>query len=220
MKKLALGLSLSLLTLPVLAVPVTETFEDESTGATSFSQGGYSFTLSGDFAVEDSGANGWGSGGSQVYIETGVTASSDPVFGAFEIDNANSYFQINSFDAWGAIDGGNNGVSGSIEFVGTEYLSGLTFTALIDISSSGTAWDQGLSLLGSNLENKDLISLSAATYINPNPLIPNNEFNYISLDNINFDITTTTPPNKIPEPATFLLMGAGLLVLRKRRTNT
>ena len=95
MKILFTVLALLLLADQSQAVPILETFEDETAGLTSFSQGGFNFTSSGDLLVEFSNAPPLGAGPSDFWLGSGfLDGASAGSFGSFSITAGS--FLINS----------------------------------------------------------------------------------------------------------------------------
>ena len=216
MKRLVVLIALACISFGAFAVPVTEDFESDTVGATTFSQGGFDFSVTGDWVVE--GFGNFGAGNSANWLGTGsFDGGTVASTGLIQIDTADAYFQITSFDGWTSANDGSNETAGTVEFTGIEYLTGVSYSAVIQISPTGAGgldWDFGLTFAGTALEGKNLVSLEAD--------LSANSLNYLALDNIAFEIGREPPDGgDVPVPASLFLLAAGMVGFQaaRRRSN-
>ncbi|MBL7781939.1 MAG: choice-of-anchor D domain-containing protein [Saprospiraceae bacterium] len=156
---------------------VTETYETEVPGATTFSEGGLVFTKTGDWRVVQS--TSFGCCPSDRFWDTGVNngASSGSV-GQIIVSTLGKGFQVQELDAWSSNDDGNSFAVGNATFIGIRP-NGTTVTYATDINPTGN--------LGTSFEHFNF----AATPLNGITLIGLEiqlaaGLNYVAIDNFKF----------------------------------
>ncbi|MEL7251920.1 MAG: Calx-beta domain-containing protein, partial [Bacteroidota bacterium] len=170
-----------LLGLNPLAAQFTETFEDETTMATTFSGGGLDFTLTQNLAIAffaNGGANG---AGDNRFIE-GAGSNN---LGNITVNTPNRAIQLNSVAVYLSQNGGNNTANGLLTFRGT-LLDGGTIDAAVMITHPGTTDYAVVDFSGTPLAGQSLTSVQ---------VILSAGFNYVALDNFSFTIINTSVTN-------------------------
>ena len=165
---------------------VTETYETEVTGATTFSEGGLVFTKTGDWRVAQS--TGFGCCPSDRFWDTGLNngASSGSV-GQIIVSTLGKGFQVQELDAWSSNDDGNSFAVGNATFIGIRP-NGTTVTYATDINptgNSGTSFEH-FNFAATPLNGITLIGLEIQLAVG---------LNYVAIDNFKFlavDIPSVT----------------------------
>ena len=186
------------------AVPIFESFEDDTANSTSFSEGIFDFTSTGDLFVEF--GVGLGADFSTQWLGSGFGDGGSFVsFGSFSITSGS--FTIDSGVFWTSDDDGFDFSVGDIDFVGLLSAGG-EVTVTINIAPTGDLPDGyvNVSFAGTALDG---VSLSGMRFDIPGSL------NYLLIDNLSLNATAS-----VPEPGTFALFGLGLAgigLMRRRR---
>ena len=162
---------------------VGETFEDEINNATTFTQNGATFSATGGYKVVGSSGGSQGSGASAYFLTSTNNAVGN--MGTITITSPNTAFKIISLDSWVGTSSGAFS-SGPVTFTGTLY-SGGTVTATKTItatSNTGTGWQQGITFIGTDLDNVNLTALQVST---------GGSLKYCDIDNFNFTAVNFAP---------------------------
>ena len=158
----------------------TETFEDETEGATSFTLNGLSFTTTGDLMVEK--FVGLGCGQSDYFLGAGTgDGGSSGSFGSIKVTNPEDKFTILTLESWCAFVSNNDGVfstTGDVKFTGTRSTGGTieeTFNVVpIDMNTGYGEITFSTGIWG----GVQLTELEASIV---------SGINYLALDNISFE---------------------------------
>ncbi len=172
-----------------------ETFEDETTNATTFSGGGVVYQTTGSIKVGNFTNGGCGGFMDHKYIDGITNATADASAGEIQMQTANTNFKINSLCIWLSTDGGITALSGTFKLRGTLNGGGTVTTGPITVTEPcmSDCWAPNISMAGTALENVYLTKVEV--------LLPLG-FNYIAIDNFNFNsqsqsVVLTCPTNTI-----------------------
>ncbi|TAF75341.1 MAG: T9SS C-terminal target domain-containing protein [Bacteroidetes bacterium] len=182
---------------------ICETFEDDISGNSIFSENGISFSSTGRYKVLGINGGSSGSGSSGFYLSAGNGAAG--VVGKFSITSPNTAFKLLSLDAW---IGTNNASfsSGTVTFTGT-LLTGGTASVVKTVTStsnSGTGWQQNITFLSSPLDN---VLLTEVQITVQNPIT------VLDLDNICYSIENTLPVLTITDASSNSISNNGAATL-------
>lgn len=197
-----------------------ETFDTETNGSTSFSEGGRTFSTSGDLIVEvDSNL---GSGGSAGWLGTqyignpvsnNIATPTTGSAGSITID-AGWSFEVNSFDAWTGANDGDFEQHGSVKFIGT-LVDSTTAEATLDIDQNTLLdFQMGLNFSGTALDGVALTSLEfelVGEIGGKTNALSSGVLDYLAVDNLDFTAVQIQTA-AVPESSTFAIWG-GLLSL-------
>lgn len=174
---LLLGCCLAFMLPGTLSAQTTETFETEIPNATTFSEGGVVFGVTGNWRVAQS--TGFGCCTSDRFLDTGLNdGGSSGSVGQVTVSTLGKAFQVQELDAWSSNNDGNSFAVGNAIFIGTRP-NGTTISYATDINPTGDA--------GTDFEHFNF----AATPLNGVTLIALeiqlvSGINYISIDNFKF----------------------------------
>ena len=153
---------------------VTDDFESETTGATTFSEGGVSFDVTNGIAIDL--FVGGGSSGDKFIAKSPTNGA----IGAIEMATADKVFRVlESFVYISTDPVGNNPNSGTVTFTGT-LSGGGTVTHTFNVTNTSFSVNNGFTLcdfMGTPFENQELTALAMATPTN---------FKYFALDDFKF----------------------------------
>ncbi|MCP4536105.1 MAG: choice-of-anchor D domain-containing protein, partial [Chloroflexi bacterium] len=167
-----------------LAASITETFEDESHTATTFSQSSISFNVTGDLMVEYS--LGLGCCPSNYWLGTGYgNGGTSGSAGKIQITTSGMGFLVEEMDAWTSENDGTSYLVGNVTFIGTKATGG-TVSEMIYVEPTGNEGSDfdHISFAGTNLNGVLLTELE---------IVPATPLDYISIDNFKFDTASTLP---------------------------
>ncbi len=154
-----------------------ETFETETPGGTTFSEGSVPFNLTGNLLIES--ATGFGCCPSNRFMGTGTNnGGSTGSVGQAKVSIQGKGFQLQELDAWTSNNDGLDFAVGNVTFIGTRP-NGTTISYTTEVNptgDSGTDFEH-LNFAGTPLEGITLINLEIQ-------LAPN--LNYIAIDNFKF----------------------------------
>lgn len=180
---------------------IIETFEDDASNATVFTQNGVAFTSTGHLKVRTT--SGLGSNSSNKFLDTGISDGPTPVgsAGTISISTVNKAFKIIAIDVWtssndGAVASQSNGV---IKFRGTRVDGSGTVETDKTITPSGdipSGWVKNISFTGTPLNDVALSSLE---------VIIVSGANYVSLDNFSYVTINSDPEIEIENDANQLV---------------
>jgi len=158
-----------------------ETFEDETTNATTFSGGGVVYQTNGTIIVAYYTNGGCGGFMDHKYIEGTTNATADASAGEIIMQTPNTLFKINSLCIWLSTNGGTTAQSGTFKLRGTLNGGSTVTTGPITVTEPcmSDCWAPNISMVGTALENLNLTKVEV--------LLPTG-FNYIAIDNFNFTI--------------------------------
>lgn len=164
-----------------------------SSGATSFTDDGLNFSLTGYLSVFNS--DDCGSGGDDYYVDSGYGSSSAGFIGAIICTTPGSGFYFTGVDLWTSASQGAINASGIVTIIGTNALTGATITDLITVQptgSTGADWDT----------TNDLSSFSGIALSSVEFHLNDASIDYVAIDN--FAVTAVS----VPEPSQFAAFGA------------
>ncbi len=187
-----------------LFAQTTETYETETPAGTTFSEGGLTFTMSGDLRIENS--SGFGCCPSARYMGTGASnGGSAGSVGQVMLTTFGKGFQLQELDAWTSNDDGTNFVVGNVTFIGTRP-NGTTISYTTDINptnNTGTGFEH-LNFTGTPLAGVNLIGLEMQLAAGLNYLAIDN-FKFLSVDipSVTINDVSTTEGNSGTKILTF-----------------
>lgn len=163
----------------------TETFENETANATSFSVGGLNFTTTGDLFVEFFAGLGCSS---DFWLGSGFgNGGSSGSFGAFQVSTAGTSFTLSTstaFCAWTSDTDGNSFANGSVQFTGT-LAAGGSITETIAINPPDNVTFDMITLSNAIWGGQTLTALEMT--------IISGGINYIAIDNLPFASVNLLP---------------------------
>lgn len=187
-----------------LFAQTTETYETETPAGTTFSEGGLTFTMSGDLRIENS--SGFGCCPSARYMGTGAgNGGSAGSVGQVMLTTFGKGFQLQELDAWTSNDDGTNFAVGNVTFIGTRP-NGTTISYTTDINptnNTGTGFEH-LNFTGTPLAGVNLIGLEMQLAAGLNYLAIDN-FKFLSVDipSVTINDVSTTEGNSGTKILTF-----------------